>query len=160
MQDEIKRLPAEFWPLVDTRCKQAYRDELKSIAGVFEVVQKLPHPKCVASSSQMDWLTLKLDVTRLMPFFPKAIFSGDMVENCKPAPDIFLLALERMGWRAADSLVVEDSVAGVTAGKAAGLTVCGFVGGSHIRPGHAERLLAAGADYVVADIQHIVRILA
>ena len=156
--DEIKRLPAHFETLVDERCQIAYKNELKPIAGVLEVLNTLKLPKCVASSSRTQWLDLKLEITGLKSFFNNAIFSGDTVEKCKPEPDLFLHAMKTMGWSREDCLVIEDSVAGVTAGKAAGIVVCGFVGGAHIYPGHAERLLAAGADYIVSDIRSILRI--
>ena len=54
-----------------------------------------------------------------------------MVERGKPAPDLFLYAAEKMRTDPARTLVIEDSVSGVSAGKAAGMTVWGFIGGSH-----------------------------
>jgi beta-phosphoglucomutase-like phosphatase (HAD superfamily) len=50
-------------------------------------------------------------------------------------------------------LVIEDSAPGIAAAKAAGKTALGFTGGSHCRPGHAERLGAAGADLVFAQMR-------
>lgn len=156
--EELKKLPPHFDALVDERCKIAYQSELQPIAGVVEVLQMLKLPKCVASNSRTPWLNLKLEVTGIKPFFPNAIFSGDAVKRGKPEPDLFLHSMKTMGWSHQECLVVEDSVAGVTAGKAAGLLVCGFVGGGHIYPGHAERLLQAGADYIVTDIRNILQI--
>jgi HAD superfamily hydrolase (TIGR01509 family) len=159
VQEELSRLPENFWTLVDERCKTAYINELQPIAGVLEVLRTLPHEKCVASSSRAEWLDYKLTLTHLKSFFPGAIFSGDAVEKCKPAPDLFFHAIEKMGWQASECLVIEDSVAGVTAGRSAGLITCGFVGGSHIFPGHAERLIKAGADCVISDFKNILRLL-
>lgn len=51
------------------------------------------------------------------------IVSGDEVVHAKPAPDIFLLAAERLGVGCADCVVLEDSLAGATAGRAAGALV-------------------------------------
>ena len=109
----------------------------------------------MASSSEPEGLAFKLEHTKLKHHFPEAIFSGRMVERTKPAPDLFLLALEKMGWPAGNTLVVEDSVAGVEAGRAAGLTVWGFTGGSHIYPGHEEKLVKAGADRIIANFKVI-----
>lgn len=159
VQEELKRLPENFNEIVDERCRVAYQKELKPIKGVLDTLLSLPHPKCVASSSHSDWLDLKLTLTNLKSSFPNCIFSGDLVEKCKPEPDLFHYALNKMGWRADECLVVEDSLAGVMAGKAAGLTVCGFVGGTHILPGHIDLLVRAGADYIVSDIRNIKRIL-
>ena len=72
-----------------------------------------------------------------------------MVERGKPAPDLFLYAAERMHAEPRRTLVIEDSVSGVTAGKAAGMTVWGFVGGSHYQSRDGKAMLAqAGADRV------------
>ncbi len=74
----------------------------------------------------------------------------------KPAPDLFLFAAERMGGVApARCLVVEDSVAGVTAARAAGMPVVGFTGAGHCGPDHADTLRAAGADRVVDDLRRL-----
>src|SRR5258708_4187193 len=75
--------------------------------------------------------------------------TSQMVERAKPAPDLFLFAAERMQADPSRTLVIEDSVSGVTAAKAAGMTAWGFVGGSHYqaRDGKAM-LLGAGADRV------------
>ena len=60
-----------------------------------------------------------------------------------------------MGERPAACVVIEDSVFGVAAGVAAGMPVLGFTGGSHSDPGHAARLLAAGARRVVARMADV-----
>ncbi len=56
--------------------------------------------------------------------FP-VIAAGDMVERKKPAPDVYLLALERLGRDADSCIAVEDSRNGVLAARAAGLRVIG-----------------------------------
>ena len=72
-----------------------------------------------------------------------------MVERGKPAPDLFLYAAEEMRADPRRTLVIEDSVSGVKAGKAAGMTVWGFVGGSHYQSRDGRTLLYnAGADRV------------
>ena len=50
------------------------------------------------------------------------------------------------------AIVIEDSQAGVEAGVAAGMTVMGFTGGSHIQPGHGETLLDIGAHHILDDM--------
>jgi beta-phosphoglucomutase-like phosphatase (HAD superfamily) len=49
--------------------------------------------------------------------------------------------------------VIEDSVPGVTAAKAAGMTAYGFIGASHCRADHKSRLSAAGADLVFDEMR-------
>ena len=159
MQAELQRLPKEYWQMVDDRCDEVYKAELKSIAGVVQTLELLKLPKCVASSSEPDCLEMKLQLTNLKSFFdPKAIFHGQLVKRSKPEPDLFFHAIETMGWTAEDCLVVEDSEHGVRAGRAAGMTVCGFLGGAHIYPGHADKLLKAGADYLISDMRNLLRL--
>jgi beta-phosphoglucomutase-like phosphatase (HAD superfamily) len=74
-----------------------------------------------------------------------------MVANGKPAPDLFLYAAAEMATDPVDCVVIEDSVAGITAARAAGMTAIGFIGGEHCGDTHAADLLAAGAHRVIAS---------
>jgi beta-phosphoglucomutase-like phosphatase (HAD superfamily) len=87
--------------------------------------------------------------------FAPNIFSATQVRNGKPAPDLFLFAAEQMKCAPARCLVIEDSVPGVTGALAAGMTVLGFHGGSHCRPGHAYTLRAAGAIMTFDDMRRL-----
>jgi beta-phosphoglucomutase-like phosphatase (HAD superfamily) len=59
-----------------------------------------------------------------------------------------------MGAAPARTLVIEDSISGVQAAKAAGMTVWGFAGGSHYQGRDGRAILqAAGADRVFARMQ-------
>ena len=56
-------------------------------------------------------------------------------------------------------VVIEDSLPGVTGAVAAGMTVIGFVGASHCRPGDAARLAAQGAVAVIDDMRELLPML-
>ena len=99
----------------------------------------------MASSSEPPRIRHSLTLAGILHHFEPHIFSATQVKHGKPAPDLFLLAAESMGAAPARCLVIEDSVAGVTAARAAGMTVLGFTGGSHCLDGHAEKLRQAGA---------------
>jgi len=71
-------------------------------------------------------IRLRLQLTGLLPFFGEAIFSALDLGAPKPAPNIYLRAAEIMGAKPARCAVVEDSVTGVRAGKAAGMQVFGY----------------------------------
>jgi len=129
--------------------RQRIYHEVQPIAGVENMLAALAVPACVASSTAAQYLPGKLERTNLAQFFGDGVFSSDLVENGKPAPDLFLYAAKQLGGNAAVSIVVEDSANGVKAGKAANMLTIGFAGGGHCYDGHAEMLMAAGADIVV-----------
>ena len=78
-----------------------------------------------------------------------------MAPNPKPAPDLFLLAAERLNAQTNKCLVIEDSVAGVTGAVAAGMRTFGFVGTHTDQSGYAERLKKAGAAEIFTSLIHI-----
>jgi HAD superfamily hydrolase (TIGR01509 family) len=159
VQAEIKKLPPDYLERVDHEIAAAYPKELRAIRGIRETLGAIALPHCVASSSHPDWLIMKLKITELSGFFADAVFSGHQVKRGKPEPDLFLFAAEKMGVAPGDCLVIEDSVPGVQAGKAAGMQVCGFTGGGHTYPEHERYLLEAGAHFILGDITQLIKML-
>ena len=142
-------IPETFLAGLKTRVLQRFRLSLQPMPGIGSLVSDLQTPFCVASSSDLDRVSLSLALTGLAPYFGNRIYTSRMVAHGKPAPDLFLHAAARMQTAPARTLVVEDSVSGVTAAKAAGMTVWGFVGGSHHRLHDGRSMLCdAGADRV------------
>lgn len=76
----------------------------------------------LASSSPMSNILLVLEACGLSDAF-ELVTSGEQFHESKPNPEIYLHTLENLGLPAGDCCCVEDSVPGITAGKAAGLTV-------------------------------------
>jgi beta-phosphoglucomutase-like phosphatase (HAD superfamily) len=74
-------------------------------------------------------LNFKLGLTGLAERFAGRVFSADDVAHGKPDPAVFLFAAASMGVAPARCAVIEDSVSGVEAGLAAGMTVYAFSGG-------------------------------
>ncbi len=127
-----------------------------AMPGIHELLGGFADRKlCVASSSSPDWLRRTLGQTGLWQRFAPHVYSAVTVARGKPAPDLFLLAAARVGAAPADCLVIEDSVVGVQAAKAAGMTVFGFCGGGHCQPGHDRRLLAEGAASVFEHMDEL-----
>ena len=140
-------VPPGFFDEYRVHLVSTFRSALKPMPFADNVLQSLDRPSCLASSSDMDRLKLSLSITGLDVYFEDRTFNSAMVKNGKPAPDLFLHAADAMGCRPAGALVIEDSITGVQAGKAAAMTVWGFVGGSHCRTRDvAAQLTAAGAD--------------
>jgi HAD superfamily hydrolase (TIGR01509 family) len=144
-----RSIPARFPGDLMARVQQTFRAGLCPIEGIESVLEGLQTSHCVASSSALDRVALSLSLTGLARYFGDRLYTAQMVDRGKPAPDLFLYAAERMGADAARTLVIEDSVSGVRAAKAAGMMVWGFVGGSHYRSRDgAGSLQGAGADRV------------
>jgi HAD superfamily hydrolase (TIGR01509 family) len=142
-------LPEQFSAELRASVRAAFLSALCPIEGVGAVLEGLQIPHCVASSSDLDRVSFSLELTGLAAHFGERLYTSQMVERGKPAPDLFLYAAERMQAAPPRTLVIEDSVSGVKAAKAAGMTAWGFVGGSHYRSRDGKALLvAAGADRV------------
>ncbi|MEX2696292.1 HAD family hydrolase [Rhizobium mongolense] len=139
------RLPKDHHECVTAEIAKRYTGNLKAVAGIHQALEAISWAKCVASSSDVEKLRLTLEITDLHDSFTPHVFSASQVARGKPAPDLFLFAAEEMNTPAGSSVVIEDSVAGIQAAVAAGMKVIGFVGGSHCPPGHAEKLMEAGA---------------
>ena len=121
---------------------------LVPIAGAREAVQAVSalmgeRFACVTGADRGK-VEMQLKIAGLDEYFGDRVFSGMEVPRSKPAPDVYLAAAAALRIDPAAALVIEDSVAGVTAGVAAGATVYGFAPSS---PTHAapEVLRAAGA---------------
>jgi len=144
-----RAIPEQFAAELKAGVRAAFVSSLRPIEGVKLVLEGLRVPHCVASSSDVDRVSFSLGLTGLAPHFDTRLYTSQMVPRGKPAPDLFLYAAERMQVDPHRALVIEDSVSGVKAGKAAGMTVWGFVGGSHYQSRDGKAILReAGADRV------------
>jgi HAD superfamily hydrolase (TIGR01509 family) len=131
------------------------REQVEAVPGVRAVLETLTVPYCLASSGDHAKMRATLGTTRLLPFFAGRIFSATEVARGKPAPDVFLLAAERMGVVPERAVVIEDSVNGVLAGRAAGMTVFGFTGTYE-----SAALAAAGAECTFGAMAELPALLA
>ena len=147
------RLPTDFNATLTAATLRRFRTELRATPHAEYALTWLRGPKCVASSATVDRIRASLEITELLRFFDRNLFSGNDVPNGKPAPDLYLHAAARMGIRAADCIVVEDSPVGVQAAVAAGMRAIGYVGGRHAGPQLSATLAAAGARAVIADLR-------
>lgn len=125
--------------------------ESLALEGVREAVSGVTLPYCICSNSGSERIRMMLGRTGLASLFESRIYSAleTPSRKPKPAPDVYLFGAEQMGADPARTIVVEDSVHGVTGARAAGMRVIGFTGGSHSYPGHADALTEAGAETVI-----------
>lgn len=116
--------------------------------GAIELVERLRGrvPLGLASNSPRQLVDTALATAGLVGIFD-AIVTSDDVASAKPAPDLYLLACERLGVAPADALALEDSASGVAAAKAAGLTCIAV-------PQFAETDVSA-ADRVIDSLEEL-----
>ena len=148
-----RSLPLDFADTVAADTLRRLRAQLRPVAHAAHALTWIRGPKAVASSSPIDRVRLSLEVTGLLRYFEPRLFSASEAARGKPAPDLFLLAAKRLDVAPAECIVVEDSVAGVAAAKAAGMRPIGFVGSSPSEGRLARDLSAAGARSVIADLR-------
>ena len=145
---ERAELPAvePFWTELSTELFALIDRELvvfEDAVGAARELRARGVPVAVASSSPRERLRRTLGRAGLLDAFDVTV-SGDEVANGKPAPDMFLLAAERLGVAPSACVAIEDSPPGVASAVAAGMTTIGIV-----RVPGTEASLAAA--HVVVD---------
>jgi HAD superfamily hydrolase (TIGR01509 family) len=152
-QETGRTIPPDIAIQIERRKKEVFAQRLKPVAGIREALAALDNtPRCIASGTGVDLLNYSLGIAGLSGLFAPHIYSSEMVLRGKPFPDLFLHAANQMGYAPENCLVIEDGIAGVQAGRDAGMRVLGFVGGSHCDEDHGDRLKAAGAELVFSDM--------
>lgn len=128
-------LPADFVEKLQADTMQTFCDApLQPVAGVaaaIDAIEAAGAATCVASSGGLDKMRVTLGLTGLWDRFEGRIFSATEVSRGKPFPDLFLHAALRMNRQPFDCTVVEDSLPGIQAARAAGMRAMAYVGATH-----------------------------
>jgi HAD superfamily hydrolase (TIGR01509 family) len=122
-------VPADFLPTLEQRAFAVFERELQPVTGISELLNVLDAEGItygVASSGEYTKMQKTLGLTGLLPRLHDRLTSAVDVAHGKPAPDVFLLAAERLGVAPEDCLVLEDSALGIQAARAANMTAVGF----------------------------------
>jgi|ERR1043166_2335790 len=121
-----------------------------SAKNTLEELRKMNVKLAVATSSVSASARPFLDRHQLTNFF-EVIVSGDEIERGKPAPDIYLRAAEKLSITPAECLVIEDSLSGIAAAKAANMPVAAIPDRRFVDPREYDKK----ADYVLNDLSEI-----
>ena len=145
-------LPADHATALIREVTELMHEELQSQVdarpGAVELVRRL-HGRVrlgLASNSPRFLVDAALASASFEDFFD-AVVSADDVANHKPAPDIYLLACERLGVAPGEALALEDTASGIASAKAAGLTCIAV-------PQFAETDVSA-ADRVIDSLEEL-----
>ncbi|GJM14385.1 MAG: 6-phosphogluconate phosphatase [Pseudohongiella sp.] len=116
-------LPEDYIQRYRNTLQRLFGQGLNPVSGVPDMLKRLPHPRCVASSAASSKIQQALKLTGLDGFFEDNTFSSYDIGSWKPEPGIFLHAAEKMQHRVEDCIVIEDSIHGVNAARSAGIFV-------------------------------------
>jgi len=148
-------MPADFLETVEHNVEVALASSLSAIHGVRDALQRVSLPAAVVSNSRMTRVTSSVRRAGLTEIFAGRIFSAEQVARPKPYPDVYLLAAETLGVEPARCVVVEDSIAGLNAARAAGMKTIAFVGASHIPDGYADVLRNMGITRIMEHMDEL-----
>lgn len=152
VEKEIGRsLPEDFLAKQRAELDRRLARDLKIVPGADELLDRIDVERCICSNSSSHRLKIELDKTGLWDRFAPHIFSAVEVgdKQPKPSPNVYVHAVKAFDMNPREVLVLENSVFGVAAAKAAGTRVVGFTGGRHTWLGHADLLIEAGAETVI-----------
>lgn len=116
-------------------------EPMPGLLPLLEAIQKADVPMALASSAGIETIAIILEKTGLRNYFSHVV-SGSMVEKSKPEPDVFLYTARLLQTAPQQCLVIEDSVNGVKAAKAAGMFCVAYSGSP-----------ASPAEIPLADVQ-------
>jgi HAD superfamily hydrolase (TIGR01509 family) len=159
IEGELGRpVPDDFLVVLDSRASAAFARDLVPVHGVTELLDALERagtPYAVASSGSHEKMRTTLGITGLLARLQGRITSATEVAHGKPAPDVFLLASDRIGVPPSDCVVIEDSLLGIHAARAAEMRVIGYA--AMVSP---DEMRTAGATHVVTSMRDIPALLA
>jgi phosphoglycolate phosphatase/beta-phosphoglucomutase len=151
------------------RHRQLMEAELPLFPGVVTFLKAAArsYPLALVSMATKDEIAYVLDRAQLRSLF-SAIVSTEDVNLCKPAPDCYLIALEKLNERrrgerqrllsANECLVIEDSPPGIQSGRQAGMRTLGVtntVSEEQLRAAGAEVVTASLADWTLDAVHHV-----
>ena len=126
-------------------------EKVELMPGVTALLSQLHasgYPLAIATASDREWVKRWFTRFALWPYF-QAIATSDDVPRNKPAPDVYLFAAAQLGVPPERCLVFEDSLPGLTAAKAAGMTV------ALIPAPHAQTLDYSLADVIIESLENV-----
>ena len=154
----------ELGPKIDPfalieRQKAAFEKNLRPTNGIDRVLQAIKLPMAVASGSSLKRLEHSLSITGLLNYFNGHVYSAEMVKHGKPAPDVFLLAAEKLNVAPQDCLVIEDGIHGIEAAGKAGMDVVAYAGASHMTPALRQRLEKTAVLAIIHDLSDLLTLI-
>lgn len=140
---------------------KSMEESLAMVPKIYDCITLPNVAHCVATGGTKEKTFKKIEILGLEKIFnEKNVFVASMVEKGKPAPDLFLFAIKCMGFETKDCIVIEDSVPGMVAAKAAGIDCVAFLACEmNQSPEHLQKVKALGIKNVFYSAPELKRFL-
>ncbi|MDR2338358.1 MAG: HAD family phosphatase [Deltaproteobacteria bacterium] len=134
---------------------------LKLVEGVEDIFKLKQFQQCIATGGNIKKTERKMALLNLAQYFPPAhVFSAELVKYGKPEPELFLFAAESMGFKPEACIVIEDSLAGLTAGLKAGMLTIAFVGCQmNNTPAYIQQIKELGIKCIFDNMSDVQKLL-
>lgn len=167
---KTEELVRQLARIADSTIPQGFLERLRKVTDqtIEARAQLIPHVEVLMGYPRLKAVASNSGTARVQAAARKAgvykrsdilVFSADQVAKPKPAPDLYQLVAKTLGVQSEQCLVIEDSISGITAAQAAGMQAISFVGGSHIRPEHAQAMRQVGVLAVFDDMRDLPSVL-
>lgn len=153
-------LPDDFLATIDHNIEIALAASVSPINGVRDALRQIALPAAVVSNSHLARVNASVRRAGLDTIFGERVFSAEQVARPKPYPDVYLYAAQQLGMEPARCIVVEDSISGLNAARAAGMKTIAFVGASHIPAGYADVLREMGISRIIERMEQLPALVA
>ncbi len=129
--------------------------------GIEDIFKMKNIKQCIATGGVKSKTMHKIEIAGIRKYFPdNHVFTVDMVEHGKPEPDLFLLAAKEMGEKPEDCVVIEDSIAGLTAALKAGCLPIAFLAGDLSgNNNHLIKVKNLGVPYITHNMEEVKKII-
>lgn len=127
---------------------------LEPTEGIEDIFKMDNFDQCIATGGTAAKTAEKIKQVGIAKYFsPEKIFTVDLVNRGKPEPDLFLLAAKTMGYTPANCVVIEDSLAGLTAAKKSGMERVAFV--KYNKPAYIEEIKKLDIKNIFYDMKDV-----
>lgn len=150
-----------FWKKAAELDAETMKQGFELTPYIEEIFKLQQFKQCIATGGIKEKTAKKIEITGIQKYFnQKQIFTADMVEKGKPAPDLFLLAAENMGCKPEECIVIEDSLAGMRAGLAANMLTIAFIGCEmNNNSQYIQAISQLGIKNIFADMRNLKKFL-
>lgn len=146
-----------FWEKAVCLDHQTMEQGFEPTPYIEEIFKLNQFTQCIATGGIKEKTAKKIEITGIRKYFDeKHVFTSDMVKHGKPAPDLFLLAAKTMGFEPNECIVIEDSLAGMRAGLAAGMLTVAFIGCEmNNNPKNIQAIKNLGIKNIFTDMKEV-----